>query len=94
MVEKLTIISILTTVSTEALKKILDEIGFRYASNIVAIILSTIISAVVVFYPAIKAGFAVDLSTILELIALAFFSFLGATLGYDKMLQTVKQIKE
>jgi hypothetical protein len=94
MIEKLTLISILTTTSTEAAKKILDQTGIKYATNVVAAIVAALMSAVVEFYPLLSSGAEIGTNCIYEFIALIFLSFIGATLGYDKAVQLIQQMKE
>jgi hypothetical protein len=94
MIEKLTLISILTTTSTEAAKKILDQTGIKYATNVVAAIVAALMSAVVEFYPLLSSGAEIGTNCLYEFIALIFLSFIGATLGYDKAVQLIRQMKE
>lgn len=94
MIEKLTLISILTTTSTEAVKKILDQTGIKYATNVVAAIVAALMSAVVEFYPLLNSGAEIGTNCIYEFVALIFLSFIGATLGYDKVIQMLNQIKK
>ncbi len=94
MIEKLTLISILTTTSTEAAKKILDQTGIKYATNVVAAIVAALMSAVVEFYPLLNSGAEIGTNCLYEFIALIFLSFIGATLGYDKAVQLIQQMKE
>lgn len=94
MIEKLTLISILTTTTTEAVKKILDQTGIKYATNVVAAIVAALMSAVVEFYPLLNSGAEIGANCIYEFIVLIFLSFIGATLGYDKVIQMLNQIKK
>lgn len=94
MIEKLTLISILTTTTTEAVKKILDQTGIKYATNVVAAIVAALMSAVVEFYPLLSSGAEIGTNCLYEFIALIFLSFIGATLGYDKAVQLIRQMKE
>lgn len=94
MIEKLTLISILTTTTTEAVKRILDQTGLKYATNVVAAIVAALMSAVVEFYPLLSSRAEIGANCIYEFIALIFLSFIGATLGYDKAVQLIRQMKE
>ena len=62
-------VSLLTNLTVEGIKKLLDKKSVDYSSNVMA---------------------AVGV----ELIALAYLSFLVATNGYDKVIQAIKQIKQ
>ena len=87
----LMLISILVSLTTEALKKVLN--GKEVSNNLL------------VGAPAIVIGFAVGIcycllnsitittEVIIYIIALIFLSWLCAMLGYDKVIQTLKQIK-
>lgn len=89
----LLLISVLTNLTVEGLKKIFDKKDANYSTNVMAAITSVIISI------AISAGYLIYTETMLnariavELIALAYLSFLVSTNGYDKVIQAIKQIK-
>lgn len=90
----LAIISVLTTLSTESTKKILDSLKIEYASNIIALICSIVISAVMcLIYPVIIEGAVFSPALVLEAVIMAFMGVLSATLTYDKVVQALKQIK-
>lgn len=90
--QTLAIISALTTLTTEAIKTMLKKGGFNYVSNIIAAIVSVILSAViVVVYPWVN-GTPITAQIIFSGIATAFCAVLVATLGYDKVLQTIKEL--
>lgn len=90
----LLVISVLTNLTVEGIKKILDKKSANYSSNVMAAVTSVVISV------AISAGYLIWTETALnariavELIALAYLSFLVATNGYDKVIQAIKQIKD
>ena len=89
MIEKLALISMLTTLTTQAVKKILDEKSVEYSSNIVATIISVILTFGVQFY---TYQTAISADVIFETGALVLLAFLTATLGYDKVIQTLTQL--
>lgn len=66
----------------------------HYSSNVMAAVTAVVISV------ALSAGYLIYTETMLnakigvELIALAYLSFLVATNGYDKVIQAIKQIKQ
>ncbi len=90
MLEKLAIISILTTLTTEAVKKLLDSFGVNYATNIITTIVGIVLTVAIQFY-SYRAGIGSE--AVYETVALAFLSFLTSTLGYDKVSQTIGQIR-
>ena len=90
IISALAIISGLTSLTVEAIKKILGD--RKYSSNLLAAIVAVILTV------AISAGYlvycAISLTPqiIVIIIALVFLSFLAATVGYDKVVQLFKQI--
>lgn len=94
MIEKLAVISILTSVTTEAVKKIFNGLNIKYSSDVLAGVLSLVFSVVIEIYLITLKGSEIGAQTLSEGISLAFLSFLGATLGYDKIIQTLAQINQ
>ncbi len=86
-------VSIATGLFTEALKKLFDECGKVYKSNILAGVVSVVLSL------AAGAGYIIMVETQLNakmaviLIALVLLSWLCAMVGYDKVMQAISQIK-
>lgn len=88
----LALISALTTLTVEGIKKLLDEKGKKYSSNILAVIVSltlTLISSVLYI---VYFSIAVTPQVIVLIICLVFLSFLVATVGYDKIKQLLEQL--
>lgn len=92
LLKALALISGLTTLTVEAIKKLLNDKQIQYSSNllaaIVAVILTLCVSVAYVLY------FAVPLSVqvIISVIALIYLSFLCATIGFDKIKQLIEQM--
>lgn len=84
-------ISTLTGLVVEGLKKLLDGTKIKYSSNILAVIVSIVISLVssVIYLCVNKVP--VDSTVVVEVVVLTFLSFLVSTVGYDKVIQTLKQ---
>ena len=82
-------VSILVSLTVEALKKMHDN----FPSNIMAAIVSIVISIVVGICYSIITNITFDAQLVIYLIALTFLSWLCAMLGYDKVVQALKQIK-
>lgn len=92
--EILALISVLTTLTTECIKTFMKKADMDYISNIIAVICSVIISGVIcIIYPVIMQGAVVDAQLIFKAVVMAFFGVLCATLGYDKVMQALKQLK-
>lgn len=85
-------VSVLTQLTTEAVKKICNNTDREYSSNVIAAIMAVILAAVVVVGYALYTGIAVDTKYVITGIALAYLSFLAATVGYDKIIQALQQI--
>ena len=87
-------ISVLTTLTVQAIKKLLDERKMTYSSNalaaMVAICMSLICSLAYCLYNTIF----VNVQVVISIITLMFLSFLGSTVGYDKVTQLIKQMGE
>lgn len=89
----LLVISTLTGLVTEALKKLTDERGAKTKPNttagIVALVLSILVGAAYVVF----TGQAFTVQIIICIVALMFLSWLCAMLGYDKVVQTLTQLR-
>lgn len=90
----LLVVSILTNLTVQGIKNLLDKKNKNYSANVLAAVTSVVLSV------ALSAGYLVWTETALtgkiavELIALMYLSFLVATNGYDKVIQAIKQINE
>lgn len=86
-------VSSLTALFTEAIKKLMDETGKTYHPNLIAGAVAVVLSV------AIDAAYVITTETVLNdklavyLIALVLLSWLSSMLGYDKIKQTIMQIK-
>lgn len=85
--------STLTTLTTEAIKMILVEHGKKYYANTLAGIVSVFLSlGIGISYLLIsKIGFITE--AIVYLMSLIVISWLCAMVGYDKVVQTISQLK-
>lgn len=87
------IVSVLTTLTVQGIKRVLDTQSVNYSSNILAVIVSVVLSAL------LSVGYVIYTNTyftsqiIIETVVLMYFSFLVATNGYDKVVQAIKQIE-
>lgn len=88
----LALLSALTTLTVEGIKKLLDEAGKSYAPNLLAAIVAIVLTVVASICYIIYAGIAVDARVIVEAIAMVFMSFLCSTVGFDKVKQMIMQI--
>ncbi len=88
----LTACAAITSLLTEGIKKFLDEQRVTYASNVLVLIIAMIVGcgATVLYYVNYQIPFNALNSVYLALMGVA--NWLGATLGYDKVRQTIAQI--
>lgn len=92
--ENLAIVSILTTVTTEAIKNILNSLKIRYISNVIAVTVSIVLSVVIgIIKPVIFFQTEITASMIFDGVVLAFFAVLCATLSFDKVKQVLDKLK-
>lgn len=82
-------VSVLTTLTTQAIKAVK---GTLTAPNLTAAITSCILSIAISAGHIVYREIPITPQIIIEVIALVYFSFLGATVGYDKVMQAIKQI--
>lgn len=93
MTTALLAVSLLTNLTVEGIKKLLDGTNAKYSSNVLAAILSTILSGAVcaIYLIMNDIGFSVKIGV--EIVVLMYLGFLVATIGYDKVIQTLKQLQ-
>ena len=89
----LLIVSTLTGLITEAIKKWLDERGTKYYSNALAGYVAIGLSIAVGIAYIILVGAVLNAQTAVYLIALILLSWLCAMVGYDKVMQAIAQFK-
>mgnify|MGYP000961835241 CR=1 FL=1 len=89
----LLIVSTLTGLVTEAVKKIIAERNATYRANTIAGLVSLVLSAAVGTGYILLSGVGFTTPVIIYLIALIFMSWLCAMVGYDKVIQTISQFK-
>ena len=87
------ITSTLTSLATEAVKKLLAEHSKNYYANTLAGIVSVILSVAIGIGYMMLSSISFTSQTIVYLIALVFISWLCAMVGYDKVVQAISQFK-
>ena len=84
----LAVSSTLTGLATEAVKGVLDEKGYTYASNTLAGLVAAAVAVLTgVLYCLVSGS-----GSVMMVILLILLSWLCAMVGYDKVIQTLKQI--
>lgn len=86
-------VSAITSLTTEAVKKILVEKKKTYYANTLAGIVSIIVSMIVGIGYLLTAHIGFNAEIAVYLFALMAGSWLCAMLGYDKVIQTISQFK-
>ena len=89
----LAVFSIVTSLFTEAVKNLLDSLKVQYASNIVVLCVSIIVSGAgtPAFY--VCGGYAWTITNIICIFLMICANWLGAMVGYDKVKQAITQFK-
>lgn len=93
MTTALLIVSLLTNLTVEGIKKLLDGTNKTYSSNVLAAILSTILAGAVCVIYLIMNDVVFSVKIGVEIVVLMYLGFLVSTVGYDKVIQTFKQIQ-
>lgn len=88
------IVSVLTTLTVQGIKYVLDTTNANYSANILAVVVSVILSAAFVILYCLYFNKPLTIQIVIETVVLMYLSFLVATNGYDKVIQTIKQIKD
>ena len=89
----LLITSTLTGLATEAVKNILNEYNKQYQANTLAGIVSLLLSLGIGVGYVVVTNTGITAQVVITLISLVFMSWLCAMVGYDKVIQTITQIK-
>lgn len=89
----LLIVSTLTGLVTEAVKKTLVEFDKTYKANTLAGIVAAVLSAAVGASYIILTNSVFTSQMVVYLIAMIFMSWLCAMVGYDKVIQAISQFK-
>ena len=90
----LMVISTLTGLVTEAIKKIMAEHNATYKSNTLAGIVAAILSAAIGSGYVILTGITFTAQIIVCIVALVFMSWLCSMVGYDKVIGQFKNMKK
>lgn len=88
----LTIFATITSIFTEGIKHILESLKVNYASNIVVLIVSIVVGGggTVLFY--LFNDIAWTTINIISIFLMCAANWLGAMIGYDKIMQAIEQI--
>ena len=89
----LAFVSALSTLTTEGIKKLLNENKIPYKPNLLAGIVAIVLSccSVIAYMLYFGKPFTVQMGVVL--VAFSFLSWLSAMVGYDKIKQLLEQFK-
>lgn len=90
----LLIVSLLTNLTVEGIKKLLDESGKTYSSNVLAACFAVVIACAVSAIYLIMNDIAFSLKIGVQIVVLMYLGFLISTVGYDKVIQMIVQISK
>lgn len=89
----LMIVSVMTGLCTEAIKKLFDEAKVKYSSNVLAGIVAAVLACAIGCCYVVMAGAALNAKLAVILLALVLLSWLSAMVGYDKVIQAINQFR-
>lgn len=89
----LLIVSVITNLTVEGIKKLLDRTKVKYSSNVLAAVLSVLIACAVSVIYLIMTDTVFTMKIGVEIVVLMYLGFLISTVGYDKVIQMLKQIQ-
>lgn len=90
----LMIVSVLTSLTTEAIKKIMIENKGKKYANTIAGVVAALLSAFVGSGYIIFNNITFTSQIVIYIVALVFMSWLCAMVGYDKVIEQIKKFKE
>lgn len=85
--------STLSSLATEAVKKVLSEHNAKYRANTLVGIVALVLSSAIGIGYAALTEMPITQQAVVCLVALIFMSWLCAMVGYDKVIQTLSQFK-
>lgn len=87
------VLAVAVSLITEAVKKLLDEAGVKYSSNIVVLIVALLVGAggTALVYLFFSIPFTPPNIVCIVLMAVAVW--VGSMVGYDKVIQMIEQLK-
>ena len=90
LISALTFISVLTSLTVEALKKLLGD--KKYSANLMAVIVAVVLTILTSVCYRVYYSLTLTPQIAVIIVALTFLSFLTSTVGFDKVKQLINQI--
>ena len=88
----LMIVSVVTNLTVEGIKTLLKGTNAKYSSNVLAAILSVVITCAICVIYLVMTDTAFTVKIGIEIGVLMYLGFLVSTIGYDKVIQMIRQI--
>lgn len=85
--------STVTSVCTECCKKVLDSLKVSYVSNIVVLIIACVVGVCGTSVYYVLNSIEFNAFNIIYMLLMGVASSVGAMVGYDKVIQTIEQLK-
>lgn len=89
----LVILAVVVSLITEAVKKFMQDAGLKYSANVVVLIVALIVGAGGTALVYLFTGIAFTPPNIVCMVLMAVAVWVGAMVGYDKVLQMIEQLK-
>ena len=90
MISALALISALTSLTVEGIKKLT---GDKYSHNVTAVVVALVLTIVGSILYIVYNNIPVTAQSVITVIVLTYLSFLVATTSFDKVKQLLEQIK-
>lgn len=87
-------VSLLTNLTVQSIKKLLEGTNVKYSSNILAAVVSVVLAGAVSVIYMVTMDVTFSMKVGVEILILMYLGFLVSTVGYDKVLQTLRQIRD
>lgn len=87
-------VSLLTNLTVQGIKKLLEGTNVKYSSNILAAVASVVLAGAVSVIYMVTMDVTFSMKVGIEILILMYLGFLVSTVGYDKVLQTLRQIQD
>lgn len=89
----LVVLAVCVSLITEAVKKFLEDAGIKYSANVVVLIVAVIVGAGGTALMYLFMGIAFTPPNIVCMVLMAVAVWVGAMVGYDKVIQMIEQLK-
>lgn len=90
----LVILAVVTSLVTEAVKKFLDTFTFvEYASNVVVLFVAMFVGIIGTATAYVLLGISFTTANVICIGLMAVAVWIGAMVGYDKVIQLIEQMK-